>query len=158
MGRMSSADIKGDTARGARAISGKQAKQFNKAKTKKAGSNGRTAEVMADLGVVPEWSTIKELKQLHFGHLVEQRVQLRDEIAFRDAKVKDLDEEIQAALAVSGVEKVQWESRPVQIVHKEGSSRIVAEKLIMLGVDADTIAQATEKGKPSQYLLVGKAK
>jgi len=113
---------------------------------------------MEALGVVPKWDSLKELKQLRFGQMVEKRTQLMDEIKFREAKKGELDEEISAALAVAGVEKVEWEDRNVQIVHKAGARKIVAEKLLERGVDADVIAESTEEGKGYSYLLVGKPK
>jgi hypothetical protein len=116
----------------------------------------KQVDALEKLGMVPEWKEVPELRQLHFGALVEKRTLLKDEIKFRESKVKELDEEIQAALAVSGVEKVIWEDRPVQIVESKSASKVVPEKLLLLGVPADTIAQATEPGKPYSYLLVGK--
>src|SRR5579864_6920484 len=93
----------------------------------------QTAKVGAleTLGFVPEWSEYKELRQLKFDSLLEKRTQLRDEIKFREGKVKELDEEIEAALAVAGTEKVMWEDRPVSIVHSSSGAKIVAEKLLM---------------------------
>lgn len=113
---------------------------------------------LESLGIVPAWSEFKELKQLGFDKLVETRVRLKDEIEFRTQKVKELDDEISAALAVSGAEKVLWEDRPVQIVHSRSGSKIVAERLLEHGVPASVIADSTEPGKEYQYLLVGKAK
>lgn len=105
-----------------------------------------------------EWSRYAELKELAFGRLCEQRQRLDDEIKFREVNKKLLDEQIEAALAVAGVEKVTWEDRPVQIVHKSGSTKIVAEKLLEAGVPASTIAASTVTGNGYSYLLFGKAK
>jgi hypothetical protein len=117
-----------------------------------------TGEATADLGIVTPWSTFSELRKLDFGELCERRQKLDDEIKFRTEKKKELDEEISAALALAGVEKVQWEDRPIQIVHKEGGSKLVPERLLEHGVPADVIAECTGKGKPSSYLLFGKPK
>jgi uroporphyrinogen-III synthase len=118
----------------------------------------RTSETLEALGVVPEWNTYQDLRKLDFGELCEKRQRLADEIKFREEKKKELDEEITAALAVAGVEKCAWEGRNVQIVHKAGSRRIVAEKLLENGVPADVIADSTVEGNPSSYLLIGKPK
>jgi hypothetical protein len=129
------------------------------AKRGKPKSNGHErAEVLDSLGIVPKWDSVKELKQLHFDKLVERRTLLKSEIEFREAKVKDLDEEILAALAVGGVEKVEWEDRNVQIVTKRGASRVVPEKLLEHGVAADTIADCTVQGNEYSYLMIGKPK
>lgn len=111
---------------------------------------------ISDLGVVLGWDTYPELVQLNFGQLVERRTQLKDEIEFRKRKMDDLDQEIQALLAVAGTEKVTWEDRPVQIVHSKSGDKISAQKLLLAGVPAQTIADATEQGKAYSYLLVGK--
>jgi hypothetical protein len=126
-------------------------------KAKKAG-HPSVAASMAKLDIVPDWDQLPELKELSFDELAEKRQKLYDEIEFRKSKMKELDEEISAALAVAGTEKVIWEGRPVQIVHSRSGSKIVGEKLLMLGVAADTIAQATEEGKPYEYVLFGRPK
>lgn len=113
-------------------------------------------EVLESLGLVPAWDSVGELRDLDFDKLVEKRTRLMDEIRFREEKRRELDEQIMAALAVSGVDKVTWEDRPVQIVNSRGASKIVPEKLLMHGVSADVIADSTEPGKEYSYLLVGK--
>lgn len=154
--RMTTADLKGDTARGARAISKAQAKQA--AKPTKAQKQAKTVQSIEKLGLVPEWSEYKELRDLGFDRLVETRTRLKDEIEFRQKKIKELDDEIQGALAVAGAEKVTWEDRPVQIIHSKAGDRVIPEKLLLAGVPADTIADCTEIGKQYSYLLVGKPK
>lgn len=129
-----------------------------KAKSKIKQSHQSTGAAMAKLDIVPDWDQLPELKELDFDSMAERRQKLYDEIEFRKAKMKELDEEISAALAVAGTEKVIWQDRPVQIVHSRSGSKIVGEKLLMLGVPADTIAQATEEGKEYSYLLFGKSK
>lgn len=124
----------------------------------KAKSHQSVAASMAKLDIVPDWDQLPELKELSFDELAEKRQKLYYEIEFRKSKMKELDEEISAALAVAGTEKVIWEGRPVQIVHSRSGSKIVGEKLLMLGVAADTIAQATEEGKPYEYVLFGRPK
>jgi hypothetical protein len=155
MARMTAGDWKSDTVRGARLLANAQAKQRDRQAKK---SSAQKAATFKDIGIVPVWSEFKELKQLGFDKLVETRTRIKDEIAFRTEKLKELDDEISAAMAVSGAEKVLWEDRPVQIVHSKSGDKIVAEKLLMAGVSADVIAASTEPGKPYSYLLVGKAK
>lgn len=115
-----------------------------------------TGTVLASLNIVPDWDQVEQLVELDFDRLTEERTKLMAEIAFREAKRKDLDEKIMSLLAVSGVEKVTWQDRPVQIVTSNSGARIKGEKLLLLGVPADTIAQATEPGREYQYLMVGK--
>jgi hypothetical protein len=151
--KMSTADLKGDTARGAAYNARRQAdlmsKQHKQAQTKMA---------PADTLNIPAWSEYKELKQLHFDQLLNKRTDLKAEISFREGRLKELDVEIQSAMAVAGTEKVVWEDRPVQIVHSKGASKIVPEKLLERGVPADVIAESTVEGKGYSYLLVGKPK
>ena len=122
-------------------------------KTKATKPSGATME---QLGIVPDWDQLPELVELDFDEYAERRQKLKDEIDFRQAKLKELDVEIMSRMAAAGTEKVIWEDRPVQIVHSNSGDRIKGEKLLMLGVPADTIAQATEPGKPYEYLLFGK--
>lgn len=204
---MTSGDLKGDTAKGARILSERQARERDKARkgkgkvipmpvpdrrrredrevaapdpapapdkkvaadepavwgpggtavTATSGAVG-TGRGLDMLGIVPEWSRFPELKDLDFGRLCEQRQILYDEITFRESRQKALDEQIEAALAVAGVEKVIWEDRPVQIVHKSGSAKLVPEKLLEAGVPASTIAACTTVGAGYSYLLIGKPK
>jgi hypothetical protein len=129
-----------------------------KTRAKTQASKQTKAATLESLGIVAEWSEYKELKQMKFAELLEARTRIKDEIEFRKAKLDKLDEEIQVAMMVAGTEKVNWEDRPVQIVHSRSGSKIVAEKLLMNGVSADVIAESTEPGKEYSYLLVGKAK
>lgn len=117
--------------------------------------NGKPTHYLAE-GMSPAWDQYPELVGLEFDQLVAKRVDLKSEIDFRTAKLKDLDVEIQSQMAVAGTEKVSWEGRPVQVVHSRSGSKIVAEKLLLAGVAASTIAGATEEGKPYSYLLVGR--
>jgi hypothetical protein len=186
---MTSGDLKGDTAKGARILSERQARERDKARkgkgkvipmpvpdrrrredrevatpdptpvpAKKVAADLTITEAETLLGITPPWNRYPELKDLDFGRLCEQRQILHDEIAFRETRKKALDEQIEAALAVAGVEKVVWEDRPVQIVHKSGSAKLVPEKLLEHGVPADTIAACTTVGAGYSYLLIGKPK
>lgn len=115
-----------------------------------------SGNTFAQLDIVPEWDQLPELVELDFADYAEARQKLKDEIEFRQKKLKEIDVEIMSRMAAAGTEKVMWEDRPVQIVHSNSGDRIRGEKLLMLGVPADTIAQATETGKPYEYLLFGK--
>ena len=126
-------------------------------KTKKSKQAAQpSGNTFAQLDIVPEWDQLPELVELDFADYAEARQKLKDEIEFRQKKLKEIDLEIMSLLAAAGTEKVMWEDRPVQIVHSNSGDRIRGEKLLMLGVPADTIAQATEPGKPYDYLLFGK--
>lgn len=116
---------------------------------------GKPTHYLAE-GLSPQWDQYPELVGLEFDQIIAKRVDLKAEIDFRTKKLKEMDEEIQSQLAVAGTEKVTWEGRPVQVVHSRSGSKIVAEKLLLAGVAASTIAEATEEGKPYQYLLVGR--
>jgi hypothetical protein len=139
-------------------------------KQKQATKQKKTVSALETLGITPKWNTFAELKtykvegvdggkkRLSFDELCELRAKLYDEIQFRKERLEKVDEEIKMALAMAGVEKVEWEDRPVQLVTSHGGSRIVAEKLLELGVEADTVAQATVPGKEYDYVLFGKVK
>jgi hypothetical protein len=114
------------------------------------------SDALADLGIVPSWDSYDILRDLKFGSLVEKRTQIKEEMDFRKQRLEEIDKEIQAYMTVAGTEKVTWDNRPVTIVHSRSGSKIVAEKLLMAGVAAQTIADATEEGKPYEYILVGK--
>lgn len=116
----------------------------------------KKAKPLPSAADAPEWDQYPELRELGFADLVAKRLDLKSEIDFRAARLKDLDIEIQSLLAVAGTEKVTWEGRPVQMIHSRSGSRIVAEKLLLAGVAASVISDATEQGKEYSYLLVGK--
>ena len=127
-----------------------------------------TAKLAAEIQAaapVPEWDTVPELKKwreeitvkgekkkLTFDHMVTKYKDLSAEIDFRDKIRKELKTHIEAGLLYADVPKVLCEGYRVQIVEKEGSKKIEANRLLELGVTADTIAKATVQGKSSSYV------
>jgi len=114
---------------------------------------------------IPEWDSVPELKKwkediefkgkkvkLSFDEMVVKYKELGAEIDFREKMKKVLKENIEAGLLLADVQKVSCEGYRVQIIEKEGSKKIDANKLLDLGVDADTIAAATIQSKSSSYV------
>lgn len=116
------------------------------------------AAAKEELGIVPAWTDFAQLKSLRFGVLCEKYQTLKDEVAFRKAKMDDLEAEIEAALIQAGTEKVAWEDRPVQIITKSGQKKIDGTKLLEQGVSPEQIVAATVEGEGYSYVLMGKAK
>src|SRR5271166_2723835 len=101
---------------------------------------------------VPEWDSIPELrkwqeeinikgekKRLKFDQMVVRYKELSAEIEFRERIKKDIKLTIEAGLLLADVQKVSCEGYRVQVIEKEGSKRIDANKLMDLGVKADII-------------------
>ena len=119
----------------------------------------------------PEWDQVAELKKwkhpitlkdkkitMGFDELVCKYKDLAAEIDFRKRIQDDIKEAIEAAVLVSGEEKVLCEGYNVSLVKRAGTRKIIPEKLLELGVKASIIAQATEIGKESQYVSIKQAK
>jgi hypothetical protein len=119
----------------------------------------------------PEWDSVSELKKwkhqmtikgekktLTFDQLVTKYKDLSAEIDFRKKIADEIKEAIEAAVLVSGEERVTCEGYAVTLVTRSGSRKIVPERLLELGVPASTIAAATEVGKESQYVSIKTAK
>jgi hypothetical protein len=120
---------------------------------------------------VPVWSDLDDLtdtrvevvvegkkKSLNFEKAVELYKELDGKVEVLEKLKKEIKDGLQPALLVAGVEKVMAAGRPVTLVTKKGSKKIVVEKLMEQGVSPIVIAKATEIGKDSQYLMIGKAK
>ena len=120
---------------------------------------------------VPEWDSVPELKKwkeevefkgkrvkLSFDEMVVEYKELSAEIDFRDKVRKELKLTIEAGLLLADVQKVLCEGYRVQIIEKEGSKKIDANKLLEMGVEADTIAAATVQSKGSSYVDIRAAK
>lgn len=128
-----------------------------------------TAE-LEQLQPVPDWSTVDELAavvyeipnprpesapiKLNYGECVEAYKALDHEIKERQAKQEKLRETLQAALMVSGQKKVKAGDYVCQMIEKAGSKKIVAEKLLAKGVQASVIAECTEIGKGSTFMMI----
>lgn len=120
----------------------------------------------------PEWDSISELKRFRqevsmkdgskkkftFDQLVVRYKEISAEIDFREKLKAEVKEAVEAAILLSGEEKVLAEGYRVSLVHKAGSKKISAEKLLSAGVSAMTIAAATEQGRESTYVDIRKAK
>ena len=140
--------------------------KLTKAQKREAEVKAQTAKALADLKVVPEWSTLPELKQFRykpengkamtFSDLCDKLTNLQAEINFRELQKKELQKELELALASAGVEKVEWEDRPVMIVYSHGASTVDPHKLLEQGVSPDQIAAATVPGREFSYPLIGK--
>lgn len=120
---------------------------------------------------VPEWDSIPELRKwkeevefkgkrvkLSFDEMVVKYKDLSAEIEFREKAKRELKLTIEAGLIVADTQKVLCEGYRVQIIEKEGSKKIDANKLLELGVEADTIAAATVQSKSSSYVDIRAAK
>lgn|ERR1700690_2194478 len=120
---------------------------------------------------VPEWDTVPELRKwkeevevkgkcvkLSFDEMVVKYKELSSEIEFREKAKKELKLTIEAGLIMADTQKVMCEGYRVQIIEKEGSKKIDANKLLELGVEADTIAAATVQAKSSSYVDIRSAK
>lgn len=116
---------------------------------------------------VPAWDDVDDLgdvvaevvidgkkRKLNFEKATEMYRDCDAEIARLEALKKDLKEPLQAGLLVAGVEKVTAAGCTVQMVHKEGSKKVDAQKLIELGVAPMTVAKATVVGKPTEYVMI----
>lgn len=117
---------------------------------------------------VTDWSTIPELvdysytltqtsvsapaKTLYFDQLVAEYGELKAQIEIREARQDELKSAIQAAVMISGKEKVGCVGYRLNMIHKAGSKKILPELLISQGVTPDQIAKATKVGGASDYL------
>jgi len=136
----------------------------------------KLANEIAQAAPIPEWDQIDELvemrhhvttttkvkgsfeRTLTFAQTVELYKALDAEVKSRETQMKELKEAVQAAVLVSGKDKVKCGDYRVTMVTKQGSKKIVAEKLLAAGVDALVIAKATEIGKSSQYVDIRREK
>jgi len=143
----------------------KQTKAQQKA-AQAAEQKAKTAKVMADLKVVPEWDSLPALKKyryhpdggkvMDFDDMCEKLAQLSSEISFRELQKKELQREIELAMAEAGADKVEWEDRPVTMVHSRSASTVDPHLLLEKGVSPDVIAAATVEGREYSYPLIGR--
>ena len=129
------------------------------------------AEIQSSLPS-PEWDSIAELKKwkekltikgkdetLTFDKMVAKYKDLDAEIKFREKAKETIKESIQAALLVAQAENDQLdnvlcEGYSVSLVTRQGSKKIVPEKLLEQGVSIQQITAATEIGPSSQYVSI----
>jgi hypothetical protein len=125
------------------------------------------AQLAAEMNaaIVPDWQSVLELieyrgevtvgskkRTLTFGEIVTQYKDLDAQIEALETRKKDFKASIQAAVLMSGREKVSAEGYRMTMIKKAGTKKIVPEKLLKHGVSAEVIAACTEIGKGSEYL------
>ena len=107
-----------------------------------------------EAGVIPCFDQFPELREAKFGKLVDERQTIHHEIEFRKTKLEKLNAEIEAAMIVAHVGKVEAEGYHVIRCEGQGREQISAEKLLQLGVDPDIIRAATVRGNPYTFIQV----
>ena len=138
-------------------------------------SRTQTAKLAAEIAATApakEWDQVPELKKwkeqimlkggerksMNFADLVTKYKDIDAEIKYREGILADIKTSLTAAMLLSGETEVVCENYPVQYVTRKGSRKIVPEKLLELGVSADTIAKATVIGEESNFVTIGKPK
>jgi hypothetical protein len=134
-------------------------------------SRTATAKLAAEIAAnapTPEWDSVPELKRwkepialkggekktLTFDQLVTKYKDIDAEIKYREGIKDTIKTAIEAAMLLSEQEKVSCEGYGVSLVTREGSKKIVAEKLLANGVSPDVIAKSIEVGKSSTYVSI----
>ena len=134
----------------------------------------KLAAELTAMAPITDWSVVPELVEmqvelpptgvidkpriLDFQQAADLYKQLDAEIEQRNKLKERLKEAMQAAMMVSGKDKVRVGDWVPTMVTKEGTKKIVAEKLLANGVDPMVIAASTEVGKGSTYLMIRAAK
>jgi hypothetical protein len=138
-------------------------------------SRTQTAKLAAEIAAsapAKEWDSVPELKNwreqimlkngerksMTFSDLVTKYKDIDAEIKYRKGILADIKTSLTAAMLLSGETEVVCENYPVQYITRKGSRKIVPEKLLELGVSADTIAKATVIGDESHFVTIGKPK
>jgi hypothetical protein len=113
---------------------------------------------IAELRKWKESITLKggEKKSMNFRELVEKSLDLKSEIEYREKIRKEIQIALEAAMLIADEKVVVCEGYPVNLVTRAGSRKIVPEKLLELGVSADTIAKATVISDGSTFVQIGK--
>ena len=93
-----------------------------------------------------------------FDELVRQRQETMEHKKALEELVETLNGEIGAWMDVAGVKSVRSGNWNVRIDDRTTPGRLSPERLLELGVPADTIAEAREPGKPYTSVVVSKAK
>lgn len=131
-------------------------------------SKAATAKLAQELEAnkpAPDWASVPELKKwkqkvtvkgkevsMTFDEMVTAYKDIDAEIKFRDKSKVELKAAIEAAVMVSGEDRVECEGYHVIKIEKAGARKIDSQKLLELGVDAMTIVKATVVGKGSVYV------
>jgi hypothetical protein len=96
--------------------------------------------------------------QAQFDELVRQRQEALEHKKALEELVETLNGEIGAWMDVAGVRSVKSAGWMVTLANRTTPGRLNPERLLELGVPADTIAAAKEEGKPYTSVMVTKAK
>jgi hypothetical protein len=96
--------------------------------------------------------------QARFDELVRQRQEAIEHKKALEELVETLNGEIGAWMDVAGVRSVKSAGWLVTLANRTTPGRLNPERLLELGVPADTIAAAREEGKPYTSVMVSKAK
>lgn len=100
----------------------------------------------------PDYRKFDLLNSPEFRALVQQKQFYDAQKKSAEDKLKEIGPEIEAMLTASEVDKVTYEDGwQVKIGRGRAADKIVATKLIELGVSVDVLAAATEEGKPYTF-------
>ncbi len=165
MVKMTSADLKGDTAKGARYLSNRQAKLNDK--QRKAAPTKRPAAipVPAPVESEPEFrqhdATLAAACASHpefdiiLKSLEDDRREAKDKEEYYAKRRKDTDDQIRSIMGDIGFNKLYMpDGWVMEELQSHSASKLSAQKLLIMGVDADTIARATEAGASYRYVKV----
>lgn len=107
-----------------------------------------TAKAIAEMGELPDYKTSRVLAASNLRQLVKDQQKYRAERDAAEALVKDCNEQIAELLEKAKVDSVAVDSHRVTRVESAGRSTLDKNRLMELGVAADTIIKATVQGKP----------
>lgn len=105
-----------------------------------------SVKALNELKQLVDWDRFSDLKDFNFRDLVIERHNLSVQKEQIDKRSKELNEQIAVALEVAGQSSVKCDEFRVTRVETHGPSRVIPEKLLELGVEADIIVQATVRG------------
>jgi hypothetical protein len=137
-------------------------------------SRAATARLAAEIEAnrpIPEWDSVPELKKwreeitlkgekkkLTFDQMITKYKDVDAEIKYREAIKKELKTAIESGMIMADIDNCMCEGYKVAFIEKAGSKKIEANKLLELGVSADTIAKATVTGSPVVYVDIRQIK
>lgn len=99
-----------------------------------------------------------DTKTMNFEDMVTKYKDLSAEIEYRESIQRQLKEQIETAVLVSGEDAVSCSGYKVQRITKQGAKKLNQEKLLLKGVSALVIAECTDVGKESSYVSITKIK
>lgn len=110
---------------------------------------------MAEKEVIRPFTDFPVLIEMDFADLLTQRAEIKGTMEELDKQLKDVNSQIEAAMVVAEVGKVEWEGRPVERRNGRSASSIDGKLLASEGVDPDVIKRCTKPGAPYTYIMVG---